>query len=1134
MAAYLGKISAVISANTQDFTRAMGTTRRELDDFEKNVKKKLQGFQLNLDVGSFDKTLTKLQLFRRTVEEANKLGINTSRIERMFEVFEDAGKPLIAVKNDIEKLSNAVQAHLYPALAMAQKSLQDMQNSIKNGFSVPADSVDLLIEKIARLRASTAVVKDIDSLTARLMPETSGATFVQPYALDEMQRSAALRDRAAKMPADIRSDPSWQAGNVRVATVSAEINKSVAAVEEYKEDLKQADIYMSQAKTGAEKLSSAWLRAHAAANLATAQERLDGQLVVLRKINDATEKRLRLEEETAKQSKMFISASGGAGDKLDPTLEGAASDIMTVRQFRGNFGAENVMGRLNVTRGIQDSEERITALIRQRHEIEQDSLMTNQQMAVALDDNRRAIEQETNSLLRYTAAQSGGAFNEDQILAAATRRRKNTGSMGMGRFGNLDLAFQQGMFAIDDFMSATGELEYKLRAVSNNITQLGLSLGQSGLIKGLTATTGLFLGLAAVIGAEVAIAIGKWVFGADKAKDKTAVLNEAMSSQRSNAEKLAKSYESLAKSIGDVAMAETKKRSIERQETIASPRQTASDIANSRIAASSPDIVYSRVNRKGLEKKLEESTRGWFETEEDFLLRRAALAAGMESGKRIEDRLIARRRGDSISDEDAKKVLLDGTRRGNIKEKWFWENNADLRKELADAGQAAIAAGGRGNLIGGLLNRREIMERKREETMTDASLSRSVKEQRFEIMDREIARINQALDRFADVTADDVRAMEGIARHLFMGADELGRGVEALSGVFGGRAAASRIQSDIDGLSVAMSQVEKMAATAAARGEDPAIFNADVNAMRDMAVALRLSADYVAQFSEAMNRATGSLEQDVAAMRSRADAQKRLSMRMEDAGNVARAASMTAEAEDARRRKDEIEADVATALERAESAPGNLLRQRRVAEIDAQLAVAANTIGDNGIAGGAIDERENLRRERLSLIEETRRQLEGDPAVAAIRQAVDAEAAKAEMAAAADRGRILGLSPAAKAREEMDAKIADIAAQADSLRGDDKFDFVRQAMGNMAKEVAPLLAQFGEEVRNSQLAGPNRAALNASDVTTMQGQSELQRLLRKDDPARDVNFVELQKQTTLLQELPQKLAEATGIILDFK
>lgn len=59
--AYLGKISAVLTANTRDFTRQIGGARRELQNFAQQAR----GIQFNLDRRALDQTLTGLQWFQR-------------------------------------------------------------------------------------------------------------------------------------------------------------------------------------------------------------------------------------------------------------------------------------------------------------------------------------------------------------------------------------------------------------------------------------------------------------------------------------------------------------------------------------------------------------------------------------------------------------------------------------------------------------------------------------------------------------------------------------------------------------------------------------------------------------------------------------------------------------------------------------------------------------------------------------------------------------------------------------------------------------------------------------------------------------------------------------------------------------
>jgi hypothetical protein len=82
---------------------------------------------------------------------------------------------------------------------------------------------------------------------------------------------------------------------------------------------------------------------------------------------------------------------------------------------------------------------------------------------------------------------------------------------------------------------------------------------------------------------------------------------------------------------------------------------------------------------------------------------------------------------------------------------------------------------------------------------------------------------------------------------------------------------------------------------------------------------------------------------------------------------------------------------------------------------------------------------------------------------------------------------------------------------------------VKAFLAEQARQIAPAPFALQDQVANAVLQGPSRAALNAADVTTTQGTAELNRLLRGDDPARDQNLLELQKQTQAIEGLRQDL-----------
>ena len=133
------------------------------------------------------------------------------------------------------------------------------------------------------------------------------------------------------------------------------------------------------------------------------------------------------------------------------------------------------------------------------------------------------------------AAAAGGVR-----VGSLTRDVARAGDVGRGGFDKFSLALNQAGYAIDDFMSSTGGLEFKLRAVSNNVTQLAFILG---------GTTGLFIGLGAVIAGQAAVALIKFMNSGRSAEDQTKALNDALAKQKTLVDGLAESHKALADAI---------------------------------------------------------------------------------------------------------------------------------------------------------------------------------------------------------------------------------------------------------------------------------------------------------------------------------------------------------------------------------------------------------------------------------------------------------------------------------------------------------------------------------------------------------------------------------------------------------
>jgi hypothetical protein len=167
-----------------------------------------------------------------------------------------------------------------------------------------------------------------------------------------------------------------------------------------------------------------------------------------------------------------------------------------------------------------------------------------------------------------------------------------------------------------------------------------------------------------------------------------------------------------------------------------------------------------------------------------------------------------------------------------------------------------------------------------------------------------------------------------------------------------------------------------------------------------------------------------------------------------------------------------------------------------------------------------IRERESLRAE-AAMLDERDASGSGNLLAKAREQALERESVK--------RGTALQESPAERAGREVGEQLADLDNSLRNLPFDpDRDDAMRQRIAQDAmRQAAPAIFGMADQVQNAVIQGPSRAALQASDVTTMQGASELNRLIRGDDSAKNVDTVELQKQSKALEQLVA-IAQANG------
>jgi polyhydroxyalkanoate synthesis regulator phasin len=173
---------------------------------------------------------------------------------------------------------------------------------------------------------------------------------------------------------------------------------------------------------------------------------------------------------------------------------------------------------------------------------------------------------------------------------------KQAGDISRNGADKASLALNQAAYAIDDFMSSTGGVEQKIRAISNNLTQMAFVLG---------GTKGLWISLGAVIGAQVAIAFYKFATSGKSAEDTTKALNDALDKQKNTVAELASTYRDLAKSMSMSAAAQ---KGVDNASVLGNVAKGNYDNRMSRLTGVNSSVVSERAMSAAIQRAMESSS----------------------------------------------------------------------------------------------------------------------------------------------------------------------------------------------------------------------------------------------------------------------------------------------------------------------------------------------------------------------------------------------------------------------------------------------------------------------------------------------------------------------------------------------
>lgn len=795
--------------------------------------------------------------------------------------------------------------------------------------------------------------------------------------------------------------------------------------------------------------------------------------------------------------------------------------------------------------------------------------------------------------LRDASSESGGLrANADAIaesfdfaasrVAAVTRTSRRSvdrslrraGDIGRAGVDNFSLATQQAAFAIDDFFSVTGGFEQRIRAVGNNLTQLGFIIG---------GTEGLFASLAIVIASQVAVALYKWANNGKTAEDATKSLNDALERQKSIVQELAEAFQSISDDIRTKGLSSQAAEANELSKRLTEIRDKQRKVREERVASTDTGVNSVRQEIAARERELSQATTASQQETLKNQIERLRIREQDRTRAALDTRLpddvpgIARRSLSREVDAAFGKSSLSGAASltassvspalgvlltqllnplGNLtrNERFDRDNAAAIREFEARRAEARGTAGlfdpGRRARVARVdldfATRQENAARGRAEGRGLFGPTLEARQAAESVLAFKNLRVR--LENELAAAVDDFAA--AVSEQSLRVAAKLGSGQASLDSAVGEAASATlstsqRSRSLVQRLAVAQDELKKAQEKQDVDAASAAAARANAIARESSAI-LSLQAS-VASFADVLSRISGDLASTILGEVESTFSQARRQAN-ESAAIAGRSPAALDEARFQGRRFRRIEDDTRAA-------------QEQESEIRRQNNEATRRFENLARIGGLTTELQSLIRSRDSA------QAEIDRAVLANRQvspdvldrrdasqrllnrAFEASNAGREAAARTDRfdqeqaarrlreeeirrGRELSRSPAEEAGRKLadDLRALTAAFQEEpGLRRDfaglgaDRQRVINEAL----RSTAPAIFNLADQAQNAILQGPSRAALQASDITTAQGAAELNRLLRGDDSARNQDLVELQKQSASLQELVS-IARQTG------
>lgn len=229
---YIGKISAVVTANTSDLSRRLAAARGDFDTFANRLSRSIEASSRSA-TASIDRIFTRYQRLEQSLRSALEINLRTddqiNKIRQLASAAEQINKPLATAASSFEKLSLGVQGAFLPALRASQGQVELLNRKINDTGSISARAFGIVEQSVARTAAAIQRLGEVQRLVSS-GPNANSLALAAPRVSQSLQAAAAARQQASQLPVSALADGrvARQVGNLsavenRIAEVQARI-----------------------------------------------------------------------------------------------------------------------------------------------------------------------------------------------------------------------------------------------------------------------------------------------------------------------------------------------------------------------------------------------------------------------------------------------------------------------------------------------------------------------------------------------------------------------------------------------------------------------------------------------------------------------------------------------------------------------------------------------------------------------------------------------------------------------------------------------------------------------------------------------------------------------------------------------